>query len=180
MIALRKHVLSKYLTSTALYVFTFMIELNDIKVLLFDVWSYLLCQQEHHISLLVCNAMNYALYRYTFVKNICKVCSMIQFQILNHELYPAWSCIFPDLSTVDRNGYKDWLFLVYEDIDKGMVNRLEMGETIYKNKCSLKYNEPEDNMFERCLIPYYKKSFYKRRMEQENEFDQFMKRRRLQ
>lgn len=149
---------------------------------MFDVWAYLLCQQEHHISLLVCNAMNYALYRYTFVKSICKVCSMIQFNILNHELYPpaAWNVLFPSLHSEHRDEYFQWLFEIYKDIDKGMPNRLEIGETIYKNKCNLKYNEPEDNMFERCLIPYYKKSFYKRRMEQEIEFDQFMKRRRLQ
>lgn len=179
MIALRKHVLSKYLTCTLLQFFLLFIQSNDLKRLLFDLWSYLLCQQEHTISLQVCNAMNYALYRYTFVKSICKVCSMIQFVVLNHELYPAWSCIFPDLSTADYNGYFQWLFAVYEDIDKGMANRLEMGETVYKNKCNLKFSEPQDNMFERCLIPYYKKSFYKRRMEQEVELDTFMKRRRL-
>lgn len=180
MLALRKHVLSKYLTSTLLYIFYIMIESNDIKRVIFDLWAYLLCQQEHHINHQVFNAMNYVLYRRTFMKDICKVCSMVQLHILSHELYTAWSCIFPDLSTTDRNGYKEWLFLVYEDIDKGMANRLEMGERIYKDECYLKFNEPEDNMFERCLIPYYKKSFYHRRKAQEEELDRFIKRRRIQ
>lgn len=181
MIALRQHILSKYLNSTILQVFCLIIETNDIKRLIFDIWSILWCIEEHRVNNEVFDALDYVFLKKTYVICVCKVCLMPHFDILNSDNYEAFSSIFPDLCTYDRDYYREWLWDIYLQIQMGMLDRLEMGELLYKSDCSGKFNLPKDNMFEICLKPYYKVAFHSKIKRQQAIFEEHvLKRRKLQ
>lgn len=183
MIELRKHVLSKYLTTNILFIFTFLIDTNDVKRIIFDLWSIEWCKDEHHIANQVFDAMDYILLKRKYHVFTCSVCESKHYLIHTHT--PATSFpvnCFPQLDLRDFQNYREWLIICYNKLKNWCKNRFISDSQVYKSKCERRELMPRDNFFERFLMPFYnKKTFYKRIKEHEEHLNErLFKRRKLQ
>lgn len=182
---LRRHVLSKYLTSKILYVFTFLIHTNDIRRMIFDLWSIEWCKDEHHIANQVFDAMDYIMVKCKYQVFTCSICERTHYLIYTHTSATTFPVdCFPQLDLRDFNNYREWLIICYNKLKNWCKNRfIEQNEMVdvYKSKCERKSQMPQDNFFERFLIPFYnKKTFYKRIKEHEEHLNErLFKRRKL-
>lgn len=182
MFQLRKHCLSKYLTSTLLQVFCQILTIDDIRRLVFDVWALFWCGDEHHISNLAFNAMDYILENRKYWVWTCSICESKHYVLGEYTVVKNFGKHFPQLDVRDCKEYKKYLFKCYEKIRKYAQGRLIHDMTLYRSFCSRKEYMPQDNHFERFLIQFFqKKTFYKRIKEHEEHLNErLFKRRKLQ
>lgn len=156
MIELRKHVLSKYLTTNILYVFYLLIETNDLKRVIFDIWSLLWCKEEHIISNMAFDALDYVIMNKKYSIYTCLLCQSIHYYLEDYDLSLFFEGIrFPTLGQRDCWSYAEWVTSVYHTILKRVQNQIIQKP---KTSCSLyctRISMPRDNLFESCLLPFY-------------------------